>query len=172
MNIDEAVGRVYIDARSLSGGTPTERNIAFATMRYVHASVSPAMNEYLTRTGVSIDSWKAVLDNGAGLCQGYTWVMQAILQAFGVRSREIGMWYEDRSHVVLEVEWDGARHMFDPTWGAWVEVEGKVLSLSEIDSLDEPKLYLHQNELYTYPAYEPFRYLDSAGRENKVYEWK
>ena len=170
-SIHKAIGAVFLDA-NFPDGEATPRTLAFSAMKYTHGRITRTTQHYLRHMGRSPSNWQEALDNEGALCQGIVWAMQAILVAFGIRSREVGVFFdEDRTHVVLEVEWDDKPHVFDPTYGAWFQREDDILSFEEIDEEKDPQSLMLYDALSVVDAYKPFDYIEKPGRELVYHDW-
>lgn len=63
------------------------------------------------------------LVEGIGICGHHIKAFVEIMAGLGIPAREVEIYYADEhgerfSHIVAEIEWDGAWHMFDVTWGS------------------------------------------------------
>src|SRR3954471_773230 len=92
---------------------------AVSAMTLVHTRLSPILYgaEAAKPNFRPIASPEDALARGIGLCGNHADTFEAIIQAFGIPTRHVQVFWNREGHIFLEVEWGGAWHMFDTTWG-------------------------------------------------------
>jgi hypothetical protein len=139
-------------------GQNTAYPIALGAMNYVVGHVSAPNYGYYNEiaqnpTNSDIED---LLDRQAGICGSAQIAYEAIMNALGLKTRKLSVWYDGGGHATIEVWYnDGSGadwHWFDPTWGFFFRKPGDrpdaTLSLKEAMELSpsDREAYKVENE--------------------------
>jgi hypothetical protein len=149
--VEQVRREVEYSALILGPGSPMTREalVAHAAMSYVVGHVSAPgygymnflLNQALSPTA------EAALAAGSGICGNAALTFAAIVKHFGLEVRSVQFYYADgvNNHISAEVRYQGEWHYYDPTWGAYYEQAGRVLSIEEARQHADPRSVLRQN---------------------------
>jgi len=106
-----------------SDDTPHEKTMAYINWTRENIELKPAP--------LRLSHPDVIIKSRVGLCGDYAIVVTSFLATQKIPSRIIGMFFENSSHVIIEVYYDNSWHMYDPIYGVWVNECG-VLSFEEL----------------------------------------
>lgn len=126
-------------ARSQGNELPQGELVAVSAMNYVVGHVSTGEYGYLEVTGGVLPGATpdSVLTAQAGICGHAALTFAAIVKRLGFPVRSAQFYYATSdgtpdSHIAVEVQYDGAWHFFDPTFGVfWTDATGNVMSITD-----------------------------------------
>lgn len=154
--LEQAVEQVrrevaYVELYRLS--RPREELIARSAMDYVVGHVTAPGYGYMNRIlGTQpLPTAESALEFGSGICGNAALTFAAILKRFGLPVRSVQFYYANGvdNHIAVEVFYDGGWHYFDPTWAAYYEEGGRVLSIGEARARANPRALLnHHSTLF------------------------
>jgi hypothetical protein len=100
---------------------PREYVDALATLSYVQGHVSAPLYGYLQqhRRRAPGSSPSQILAQGAGIGGHAAIVYRAIMKTFSVPTRQVDVFFPKGGAVLVEVWWNRAWHVVDPTFGAF-----------------------------------------------------
>ncbi len=140
--------------RSTDAAPSREALVAHAAMSYVVGHVTAPGYGYMNVIAGTrpTPTPNGVLEVGSGICGHAALTFAAIVKRFGLPVRSVQLWYENGSgHIAAEVFYDGAWHYYDPTFGAYYSVGGRVLSIGEARAHPEGRSLLrHDATLFWY----------------------
>lgn len=113
---------------------------ALSAMNYVAGHVSTAEYGYLEITGGTLPKANAdsILGAQAGICGHASVAFATIMSELGYPVRSAQFYFDTPagdpdSHIAVEVQYDGAWHFFDPTFGVyWTDTNGDVMSITDV----------------------------------------
>ncbi len=105
--LDEVLGRIFPDGRD----GLSEEAVCIEILRYTSSALELKGNS---------GSATKILREGYAICGGMSHVFRILCRRVGIPARYIGAFYLRPlmgSHAISEVHYDGAWHLFDPTFG-------------------------------------------------------
>lgn len=105
--------------------TSYQLQVILSALDAVPVIVSSATYAYALNSGIDVPhSETEVLQATSGLCGNAAEIFESVLRNLGLTTRTAQFWWRDdqgrsENHVAVEVLWNGAWRLYDPTFGAY-----------------------------------------------------